>query len=83
MAKSCVFTHPHQSFLFNLQSLLQSGLFLIGVDDGGSCVICLDPALDVPLFHECVEQALALCDPAAGPPHIKLVLQWTNQTKEK
>ncbi|XP_050685922.1 ubiquitin carboxyl-terminal hydrolase 31-like isoform X1 [Eriocheir sinensis] len=66
-----------------LTSEQESGLFLIGVDDGGSCVICLDPALDVPLFHECVEQALALCDPVAGPPHIKLVLQWTNQTKEK
>ncbi|XP_063842463.1 ubiquitin carboxyl-terminal hydrolase 31-like isoform X2 [Scylla paramamosain] len=66
-----------------LTSEQESGLFLIGVDDGGSCVICLDPALDVPLYHECVEQALALCDPAAGPPHIKLVLQWTNQTKEK
>ena len=70
-------------FLQHLCVSHQSGLFLIGVDDGGSCVICLDPALDVPLYHECVEQALALCDPAAGPPHIKLVLQWTNQTKEK
>ncbi|XP_071513208.1 uncharacterized protein [Panulirus ornatus] len=66
-----------------LTSEQESGLFLIGVDDGGSCVICLDPALDVPLFHESVEQALALCEPSAGPPHIKLVLQWSLEAKEK
>nr|XP_045594120.1 ubiquitin carboxyl-terminal hydrolase 31-like isoform X1 [Procambarus clarkii] len=66
-----------------LTSEQESGLFLIGVDDGGSCVVCLDPALDVPLFHESVEQALALCEPSAGPPHIKLILQWTSETKDK
>ncbi|KAK8738291.1 hypothetical protein OTU49_004145 [Cherax quadricarinatus] len=66
-----------------LTSEQESGLFLIGVDDGGSCVICLDPALDVPLFHESVEQALALCEPSAGPPHIKLILQWSMEAKEK
>ncbi|XP_047490078.1 ubiquitin carboxyl-terminal hydrolase 31-like [Penaeus chinensis] len=66
-----------------LTSEQESGLFLIGVDDGGSCVVCLDPALDVPLFHESVEQALALCEPSAGPPHVKLILQWTSETKEK
>lgn len=66
-----------------LTSEQESGLFLIGVDDGGSCVVGLDPALDVPLFHESVEQALALCEPTAGPPHIKLILQWTLETKEK
>ncbi|XP_068242881.1 ubiquitin carboxyl-terminal hydrolase 31-like isoform X2 [Palaemon carinicauda] len=66
-----------------LTSEQESGLFLIGVDDGGSCVVGLDPALDVPLFHESVEQALALCEPTAGPPHVKLILQWTSETKEK
>ncbi|XP_042217507.1 ubiquitin carboxyl-terminal hydrolase 31-like isoform X2 [Homarus americanus] len=66
-----------------LTSEQESGLFLIGVDDGGSCVVCLDPALDVPLFHESVEQALALCESSAGPPHIKLILQWTSEAKEK
>ncbi|KAK7008353.1 Ubiquitin carboxyl-terminal hydrolase 31, partial [Halocaridina rubra] len=66
-----------------LTSEQESGLFLIGVDDGGSCVVGLDPALDVPLFHESVDQALALCEASAGPPHIKLILQWTLDTKEK
>lgn len=63
--------------------LYQSGLFIIGVDDGGSCVVGLEAGLDVPLFHPCVEQALALCDPTAGPPHLKLVLQWSLEAKEK
>ncbi|CAL4093575.1 unnamed protein product, partial [Meganyctiphanes norvegica] len=68
---------------YTLVTQQESGLFLIGVDDGGSLVIGLDPALDVPLFHESVEQALALCETDAGPPHVKLILQWTHETKEK
>jgi len=32
---------------------------------------------------EAVEQALALCEEDAGPPHLKLVLEWDVQGKER
>jgi len=32
---------------------------------------------------EAVEQALALCEEDAGPPHLKLVLEWDLQGKER
>lgn len=30
---------------------------------------------------ECVDQALALCSEDAGPAHVKLVLEWSAETK--
>lgn len=30
---------------------------------------------------EAVDQALALCSEDGGPPHVKLVLEWTSETK--
>ena len=62
---------------------IQNGLFNICVDDGGSCIVALDRNLDVPLYDEVVEQALALSQPTAGPPHIKLVLHWSEEMKDK
>ena len=43
----------------------------------------LDPTLDHPLYMEAVEQALALCEEDAGPPHLKLILEWDLQGKER
>ncbi|KAJ8956738.1 hypothetical protein NQ318_014094 [Aromia moschata] len=41
----------------------------------------LEPDLEHPLFMEAVDQALALCSEDGGPPHVKLVLEWTPDTK--
>lgn len=51
-----------------------------GLGDGSPTY--LDPTLDHPLYMEAVEQALALCEEDAGPPHLKLVLEWDIQGKE-
>jgi hypothetical protein len=64
---------------------LQIPLFHIRIADGlgdGSSTY-LDPTLDHPLYMEAVEQALALCEEDAGPPHLKLVLEWDLQGKER
>jgi hypothetical protein len=52
-----------------------------GLGDGSPTY--LDPTLDHPLYMEAVEQALALCEEDAGPPHLKLVLEWDLQGKER
>ncbi|RZF46761.1 hypothetical protein LSTR_LSTR002624 [Laodelphax striatellus] len=62
-------------------------LFRVRVCDAGgaTCVAdhtYLDPSLDHPLYAEAVDQALAMCDPAAGQPHVKLVLEWDLAAKE-
>ncbi|KAJ8945723.1 hypothetical protein NQ314_009085 [Rhamnusium bicolor] len=41
----------------------------------------LEPKLEHPLFMEAVDQALALCSEDGGPPHVKLVLEWTGDAK--
>lgn len=41
----------------------------------------LEPDLEHPLFMEAVDQALALCSEEGGPPHVKLVLEWSIDTK--
>jgi hypothetical protein len=64
---------------------LQIPLFHMRIADGlgdGSPTY-LDPTLDHPLYMEAVEQALALCEEDAGPPHLKLVLEWDLQGKER
>lgn len=44
----------------------------------------LDPNVDHPLFTEPVEHALALgIITNSGPPHLKLVLEWDLQAKER
>ncbi|XP_044732949.1 ubiquitin carboxyl-terminal hydrolase 31 isoform X1 [Chrysoperla carnea] len=43
----------------------------------------LDPTLSHPLFTEIVDQTLALCSTTdSGPPHIKLILEWTQSDKQ-
>ncbi|KAL1130522.1 hypothetical protein AAG570_011768, partial [Ranatra chinensis] len=41
----------------------------------------LDPLLEHPLYAQCVDTAMALCDPNSGPPHLKLILEWDLQAK--
>lgn len=41
----------------------------------------LEPDLEHPLFMEAVDQALALCSEEGGPPHVKLVLEWSVEAK--
>jgi ubiquitin carboxyl-terminal hydrolase 31 len=43
----------------------------------------LDPTLDHPLYMEAVDQSLALCQEDSGPAHLKLVLEWDSQAKER
>lgn len=43
----------------------------------------LDPAVDHPLYTQPIDQALAVCDPGSGQPHVKLVLEWDLQAKER
>ncbi|KAL1452809.1 hypothetical protein WDU94_007004, partial [Cyamophila willieti] len=54
-----------------------------GTDESHSQAAYLDPTLDHPLFMEVVEAALALCDPGAGPPTLKLSLEWDLTAKER
>lgn len=41
----------------------------------------LEPQLEHPLFMEAVDQALALCSEDGAPPHVKLVLEWSESAK--
>lgn len=77
----------------NLRSCSTSGAFLLYlqiplfrmciIDGLGGTPTYLDPTLDHPLYMEAVEQALALCEEDAGPPHLKLVLEWDLQAKDR
>lgn len=62
-------------------------LFRIRVcDAGGEDTIdhsYLEPGVDHPLYTQPIDQALAVCDPGAGQPHVKLVLEWFLQAKER
>ncbi|KAB7499585.1 Ubiquitin carboxyl-terminal hydrolase 43 [Armadillidium nasatum] len=60
-----------------------NGLFMIGIDNGTKNVTLLEPDLDHPLLHQNVDDALSICHPLGGPIHIKLILQWTADNKEK
>ncbi|XP_048519640.1 ubiquitin carboxyl-terminal hydrolase 31 isoform X2 [Dendroctonus ponderosae] len=42
----------------------------------------LEPQLEHPLFMEAIDQALALCSEDGGPPHVKLVMEWTESSKK-
>lgn len=42
----------------------------------------LEPQLEHPLFMEAIDQALALCSEDGGPPHVKLILEWSFDTKK-
>ncbi|XP_044272353.1 ubiquitin carboxyl-terminal hydrolase 43 [Tribolium madens] len=41
----------------------------------------LEPELEHPLFMEDVDQALALCSEEGGPPHVKLVIEFSQSAK--
>ncbi|XP_063230596.1 ubiquitin carboxyl-terminal hydrolase 31 isoform X2 [Bacillus rossius redtenbacheri] len=70
----------HDDVLVNAQAV---PLFRIRVLDGlGAADTYLDPSLDLPLYTEAVEQALALCEDSAGPQHVKLHLEWDLRAKE-
>lgn len=43
----------------------------------------LDPELEHPLFMEAIDQALALCSEEGGPPHVKLVIEWSQKSKSE
>jgi len=60
----------------------QNELFRIRVLDGLSGSY-LDSSLDHPLYMEAVDEALALCDDDSTPPHVKFILEWHPQDKEK
>ncbi|XP_049853999.1 ubiquitin carboxyl-terminal hydrolase 31 isoform X1 [Schistocerca gregaria] len=70
----------HDDVLVNSQDI---PLFRMRIVDGlGGSPTFLDPLLDHPLYMEAVDQALALCEKEAGPPHLKLVLEWDLQAKD-
>ncbi|KAJ4444321.1 hypothetical protein ANN_06113 [Periplaneta americana] len=71
----------HDDILVNSQDIPLFHMRIVdGLGDGSPTY--LDPTLDHPLYMEAVEQALALCEEDAGPPHLKLVLEWDLQSKE-
>lgn len=81
-----------QSGIINL--FLQTPLFNIRVIDGVCRFIdsdeeedgplYLDPSVDHPLYMEAVDAALSICDPEHGTPlHVKLILEWDLDSKEK
>lgn len=43
----------------------------------------LDPTLDHPLYSEFIDHVLNLCEANTEPAHIKLVLEWDLQSKER
>ena len=52
--------------------------------DGDDGPVYLDASVDHPLYTEAVDTALSLCEPEHGTPlHIKLVLEWDLDAKEK
>ncbi|KAF2906037.1 hypothetical protein ILUMI_00139, partial [Ignelater luminosus] len=68
-----------------LTSSQPSGVFRIRISDpacnDNEPPCYLDPDLEHPLFMEAIDQALALCSEEGGPPHVKLVLEWTPDSK--
>lgn len=79
----------HASLSDNVLSFNQSpGLFNIRVADPAATPIqdehpCISPAVEHPLYTEPIEQALALCADDSGPAHVKLILEWDEDTKQK
>ncbi|XP_014340144.2 ubiquitin carboxyl-terminal hydrolase 43a [Latimeria chalumnae] len=63
------------------QSQNLGSLFHIRVAGGLSTSSYLCPQDPRPLHHPAVDRALQFCGPG-GPPHVKLVIEWDQQTKE-
>ncbi|XP_034752788.1 ubiquitin carboxyl-terminal hydrolase 43a [Etheostoma cragini] len=78
-----------QSILSKLYYLMLNGsqaqnagvLFKIRVVGGSAAYSYLSPKDSRPLYHPAVDRALKFCGPG-GPPHLKLVIEWENKTKE-
>nr|CAD7428000.1 unnamed protein product [Timema monikensis] len=71
----------HDDILVNSQDV---PMFRMRIADGlGGSATYLDFTLDHPLYMEDVEQALALCEEDGGPAHLKLVLEWDVNAKER
>lgn len=80
-------SHSTDGMIHNYDSLLIifSQVFQIRVSDP-ACIenephCYLDPEIQHPLFMECVDQALALCGEDGSPAHVKLVLEWSAESK--
>ncbi|XP_078021305.1 ubiquitin carboxyl-terminal hydrolase 43a [Epinephelus lanceolatus] len=78
-----------QSILSKLYYLMLNGsqaqnagvLFKIRVVGGSAAYSYLSPQDSRPLYHPAVDRALKFCGPG-GPPHVKVVIEWDNKTKE-
>ncbi|XP_068583094.1 ubiquitin carboxyl-terminal hydrolase 43a [Cebidichthys violaceus] len=78
-----------QSILSKLYYLMLNGsqaqnagvLFKIRVVGGSAAYSYLSPQDSRPLYHPAVDRALKFCGPG-GPPHVKVVIEWENKTKE-
>uniref|UniRef100_A0A8D0ANL2 ubiquitinyl hydrolase 1 n=1 Tax=Sander lucioperca TaxID=283035 RepID=A0A8D0ANL2_SANLU len=78
-----------QSILSKLYYLMLNGsqaqnagvLFKIRVVGGSAAYSYLSPKDSRPLYHPAVDRALKFCGPG-GPPHLKVVIEWENKTKE-
>ncbi|EFA08548.2 ubiquitin carboxyl-terminal hydrolase 31 [Tribolium castaneum] len=68
-----------------LTSAQPKGVFKIRISDpacnDNEPPCYLEPELEHPLFMEDVDQALALCSEEGGPPHVKLVIEFTQSAK--
>ena len=50
---------------------------------GSQDMSILSRDVELPLFDESIEEALSICHPSAGNAHVKLVLKWTQENKNK
>lgn len=72
-----------QGPLFNIR-VVDGVCRFIDSTEGDDGPLYLNPSLDHPLYAEAVDTALSLCDPEHGTPlHVKIVLEWDRDSKEK
>uniref|UniRef100_A0A6A7G1W9 ubiquitinyl hydrolase 1 n=1 Tax=Hirondellea gigas TaxID=1518452 RepID=A0A6A7G1W9_9CRUS len=68
--------------IHTLTTQQQCGLFRVLVCDGSVEGASIGSSVELPLYSQCVDQALALCCPQQ-PQHLKLLLCWQEQDKQK
>lgn len=72
-----------QEPLFNIR-IIDGVCRFIDSEEGEDGPLYLDATVDHPLYTEAVDAALSLCDPEHGTPlHVKIVLEWDPDSKEK
>lgn len=72
-----------QEPLFNIR-VIDGVCRFIDSEEGEDGPLYLDATVDHPLYTEAVDAALSLCDPEHGTPlHVKIVLEWDSDSKEK